>query len=149
MYVHLLAKMDSSPEAYGKVDITYCGVAPPPFLALEEPFCACVVRKVSLTSRMRYMWSLYLLSGQDSAPLCSSYYLCLGVSVHRRQSSAAQPGAHLSPALNPPGIIHSCTYSQPLQHLNPQVSAITSLIALPCKLCFEGLATNAILQCRL
>ena len=44
--------MDSSTEAYGKVDTTCCGVAPPPFLAPEEPFCSCVVGKVSLTSRM-------------------------------------------------------------------------------------------------
>ena len=28
MHTHLLAKMDSSKEAYGKVDITYSEVAP-------------------------------------------------------------------------------------------------------------------------
>ena len=44
------------------------------------------------------MWSLYLLSKQDSAPLCSCHYLYLGVSVHRGQIPAAQPGAYPSPA---------------------------------------------------
>ena len=31
---------------------------PPPLLIFKETFCTCVVRKASLTSRMRYMWSL-------------------------------------------------------------------------------------------
>ena len=60
-----------------------------------------VVRKVSLTSRMRNMWSLYLLSEWDSAALCLCYYLFLEVSVHRGQTSAAQPGDHLSSASTP------------------------------------------------
>ena len=30
--------MDSGEEAYGNVDITYYGVALPPFLTPEEPF---------------------------------------------------------------------------------------------------------------
>ena len=77
---------------------TYYGMVPPPFLTPEEPFCACVVREASLTSRMRNTWSLYLLSKQDSAPPCSCHYLYLGVSVHRGQIPAAQPGAHPSPA---------------------------------------------------
>ena len=74
---------------------------PPPFLAPEEPFWACVVGKFSLTSRMRNMWSLYLLSRQDSASLSPCHYLYLRESVHRGQTSAAQPGAHLSPASIP------------------------------------------------
>ena len=96
--VRLLAKMDSSEEVYGEVDITYYGVVPPLFLAPEEPFCACVVGEVSLILRMRNMWSLYLFSGQSSAPPSSCYCLHLGVSVYRGQGPAAQPGAHLSPA---------------------------------------------------
>ena len=40
---------------------------PLPSLTPEEPFCTCVIWKVSLTSRMRNVWSLYLLSKQDSA----------------------------------------------------------------------------------
>ena len=51
-----------------------------------------------MTPRMRNMWSLYLLSGEDSAPPCSYHYFYLGVSVHKGQIPAAQPGAHLSPA---------------------------------------------------
>ena len=92
MHAHLLAKMDSSAEAFGKVDTTYYGVAPPPFLAPKEPFCTCIVGKFSLTSRMRNMWSLYFFSGQDAAPLYPYHYLYIGASVHRGQTSAAQPG---------------------------------------------------------
>ena len=40
-----------------------------PFMTSKEPFCAGVVGKVSLTSRMRKMWSLILLSGQGSTSL--------------------------------------------------------------------------------
>ena len=36
-------------------------VVPPPFLTLEEPFCAYVIRKVYLTLRMRNKQFLYLL----------------------------------------------------------------------------------------
>ena len=46
------------------------------------------------------MWSLYLLSGQGSAPPCSCHYLILEYlpkGVVGGQTSAAQPGAHLSP----------------------------------------------------
>ena len=55
-------------------------------------------QEVSLTSRKRNMWSVYLLSGQGSSPPCCCYYLYLGISVHRRETWAAQPGAHLPPA---------------------------------------------------
>ena len=61
----------------------------------------CVVRNVSLTSRMRTMQPLYLLSGQDSAPPPSCCYLHLGVSVHKGQTPAAQSRIRLSPALLP------------------------------------------------
>ena len=40
-----------------EVDITYCEVMSPPFSTSKEPFCACVVREVSLTLRSRNMWS--------------------------------------------------------------------------------------------
>ena len=89
-----------------EVDTTYDGLALPLFLAPKEPLCTCVVGKVSSTSRTRTMWSLYLLSGQNTAPLCPCYCLYLGVSVHRGQTSAAQPGAHLFPASVP---LHVCT----------------------------------------
>ena len=39
MRVHLFGKMDSSAEACGKFDITYCGEVLPPFLTSEEPTC--------------------------------------------------------------------------------------------------------------
>ena len=53
--VHLLAKMDSSTEAYGKVDTSYSGVAPSPFWTPRKSFCILVVGEVSLISRMRSM----------------------------------------------------------------------------------------------
>ena len=65
----------------GRLTSPAMGWCPPPFLTPEEPFCACVVGKVSLTSRMRNMWSLYLLSGQNSAPLCPCHYCYLKVST--------------------------------------------------------------------
>ena len=68
-----------------------------PFLAFRDLFCAHVHRKGSLTLKMRNMWSLYLLPGQDSVPLCSCHYLHLRGSVHRGQISAAWSGAHLFP----------------------------------------------------
>lgn len=81
------AKMESSTEAYRKVDTTcYRGDVPPLELP-EEPSCAYVVREVSLTSRVN-TWSLYLLSKFDSAPPWSYHYLYLGVSIHRKP---AQP----------------------------------------------------------
>ena len=52
------AKMDSSTEACGSFGITYCGGGTPSFLTPEEPFCACVVREVSLISGMVIL-SLY------------------------------------------------------------------------------------------
>ena len=83
---HLLAKMDFSEEGFGQVDIT-------PFLTSKEAFCACIAGKVSSTSRMRNMWSLsFIWAGLFSR---SCYF---GISVHRGQTPAAQPGAHLSPA---------------------------------------------------
>ena len=70
----------------------------PSLLSYKEPFCTYVPGKVSLTLRIRHMWSLYLLSGQGSASPPSSYCLHLGVSVQRGQAPAAQFQVHLSPA---------------------------------------------------
>ena len=67
-----------------------CGLVPHPSLTPEESFCACVVRKDSLTSRMRNTWSLYLLSKEDSAPPCSCHNFYLEVSVHGGQVSVVQ-----------------------------------------------------------
>ena len=98
--VHLLAKMDSSARVSGKLieHITIWHILP----SLSPLFCACVIWEVSLTSRMRNMWSLYLLSKQDSAPPCSCHYLYLGVSEHRWEVQAAQIRAHPSPVSNLP-----------------------------------------------
>ena len=69
MRAYLLAKMDSSEEAYGLGDIT-------PFSISKKPFCACIVGKVSLTSRTRTMWCLiwvgFSSSSSWSTPLVSS-----------------------------------------------------------------------------
>ena len=51
-----------------------------------------------MTSRMRNMWSYYLLSKQNATPLCSYHHVYLDVSVHRRQIPVAQLGTHLFPA---------------------------------------------------
>ena len=56
-----------------------------------------VVMKVFLTSRMKNMWPLYLLSGQVPPPPCYCYYLYLGVSVQRGWTPDAQSGECLSP----------------------------------------------------
>ena len=58
-------------------------------------FYAFIVGKVSLTWKMRNMWSLCLLSRQGSTLPHSCYYLHLWVSVHKAQSPAARPGVHL------------------------------------------------------
>ena len=79
-HTHPLAKMDSTKEAYG--------VTPLPF----DLRGACVDGKI-LTSRMWNTWSVYLLLGQISA---SVWFLYFGVSVHRGQAPAAEPGAGLS-----------------------------------------------------
>ena len=74
------SQMDS--KGFWKIDQTYYGLAPPPFSDLWGAFlCTCVVWEVSLTSRRRNVWSLYLSSKQDSAPPCSCHYLYLGVSA--------------------------------------------------------------------
>ena len=56
------------------VDITYYGVTPLPFLSSKEPFYACVVGKLSLTSRMRNTWSL-IWAGLSSSS-SSSWSFC-------------------------------------------------------------------------
>lgn len=53
--------------------------------------------KVFLTSRMKNMQPLYLLSGQVPPPPCYCYYLYLGVSVQRGWTPDAWSGGHLSP----------------------------------------------------
>lgn len=59
--------MDSTKEAYGYVDVT-------PFLISKKPFCSSMVRKVSLTLKMRNMRSL-IWAGL-SFPSSSSQNVC-------------------------------------------------------------------------
>ena len=66
--------MDSSTEAYGKVDTSYSGVTPSPFWTPRKSFCILAVGEVTLISKMRNMCSLYPLSGQDSAHFCPAHY---------------------------------------------------------------------------
>ena len=63
-----------------------------PSVTSEEPFCICIIWEVSLTSQMRNMWLLYLLSKWDSAPSPSCHCIYHGVSVHRGQVRAAPCG---------------------------------------------------------
>ena len=96
----------------------YYGLAPLPSLTPEQPFCAYVFWDVSLTSRMRNMCSLYLLSKQDSAPSCSFHNLYLKVYVHRGQIPVSQPGTHLSFAsisIKPGMLLESWLFSTQLK----------------------------------
>ena len=74
------------------------GWDPFPFLTSKEPFSACVVREVSLTSRMRNVWPFIFYLGRVQPPPWSC---CYGVSVHGGET--IQPGARLSPAACPGG----------------------------------------------
>ena len=84
------------------VDITYYGVAPPPFLTSREPFCTCVVREVSLISRMGIMWSFISYLGRAQPPLSIVLLLIFWSfcpNSKKEQTPVAYPGAHLSPAM--------------------------------------------------
>ena len=98
MHVQLFAKMDSGAEACGSFSATYYGVALRSFLTPKKTLCTCVMEKVSLTSRMKNLWSLYM---SRTELLSAPYHFYLGLLVHRGQTSTAQPGAHLSAASNP------------------------------------------------
>ena len=80
-----------------------------PFLT-PEIFCTFVVGQISLTSRMTNMWSLYLLSKQNSVPPCSRHYLYLVVSVHREQVPVATSETHLSTSSLNSSIIFSIQF---------------------------------------
>ena len=102
MLAHILAKMDSSAEVFRKLTGSIMiGHLHPPSLTPEESFCTYVVQVVSLTSRMRSMWSLYLLSKQDAASPFSCHNFYLEVSVDMGQIPVAQLGTYLSPASVP------------------------------------------------
>ena len=60
---------------------------PHPFLISKKPFCSCVVRRVSLTLRMRNMWSFICTGPSSSLTSAVLDYLptgdTLGTSVKR------------------------------------------------------------------
>ena len=64
-------------------------------MTFKEPFCACLVEKVSLTLRMRNMWSFLSYLGEAQLLSRSCYF---GLSAHRGPTPGARPGTHLSPA---------------------------------------------------
>lgn len=78
MCAPLIAKMGSHEETYREVDSTYYEVVPCPFLT-SRPFC-CAVREVSMTLRIRTMWSFNSYQDTGSAVLPTAVF---GVSVHR------------------------------------------------------------------
>ena len=72
---------------------------PAPFLTPKKAFCARVIEEVSLTLRMRNMWS-FISSEQDpvSIILLLWSFCYYGVSVHNN-SEIIQHETHLSPVL--------------------------------------------------
>lgn len=75
---HFLAKMASSEEACGQVDIT-------PFLIHKEPCCRCILGKVLWTLRMRKVLSHFW------AGLSSSSSLSWGIYPQGTESSCTAP----------------------------------------------------------
>jgi len=65
---YFLAKLDSSEEAYGRF-ASLTMMWGPSLLTSEKPSCTCIVRKVSLTSRMRNIWFLISYLGRAQPPL--------------------------------------------------------------------------------
>ena len=108
MHAHLLARMCSTAEACGWVDLTCCEGGPPSLCDSTRRFCACVVGQVSLASRLRKMWSLYFASGQIqllSAPAgLLSWHSC-----PQGTDPAAQPeSSYLLPYPASPGFPERC-----------------------------------------
>ena len=78
---HLLAKMDSIARVSGKLTGQIVVRRPCTLLNPEEPVYAHVVQELSLTSRMKNMWSLYLfiqagLSSSLLLPSSLSWSIC-------------------------------------------------------------------------
>ena len=66
-----------------------------PFWTLRSLLSTYVVKKISLTSTLRTMWSL-IWTGLSSS-LAPAVIFILGVSVHRRPTPDTQPETHLLP----------------------------------------------------
>ena len=93
-------KVDFSKEDCGWADIAYCRGEAPSLLTSKEPFWACAVREVPLTSKRRDMWSL---SPLDRPPL-SSFSLLWNVCPQGRNSGPSAWGPS-SPRLNLTGVL--------------------------------------------
>lgn len=79
----------------GRLTSPTIGGVPPPFLIFREAFCTCVVQMVSVTLRMRKMWSLSFHLSRAQLPLLSScYYPHLRVSRSIEKTPVSQPGVH-------------------------------------------------------
>lgn len=63
-----IAKMGSREEVYRQIDSTYYEAVSCPSLTSKEPFC-CAVREVSMTLRIRTMWSFNSYHHRGSALL--------------------------------------------------------------------------------
>ena len=101
---------------------------PPPFLTPKKPFCACVVEDISLTLRIRNMWS-FISSEQDpvSIILLLWSFCYYGVSVHRGE--IVQP-IYLSPAHLSPASIKWIKFSNDTWIFFFSVTKQTNLVAL-------------------
>ena len=108
MHAHLLARMCSTAEACGWVDLTCCEGGPPSLCDSTRRFCACVVGQVSLASRLRKMWSLYFASGQIQL-LSAPAVLLSWLSCPQGTDPAAQPeSSYLLPYPASPGFPERC-----------------------------------------
>ena len=75
MCAHLLAKMDSNEEGYGWLTSLTMGWRPLPFDLQGAFLCMCSRGwGVSLTSRMRHMWSFISYLGRAQPPASSCFY---------------------------------------------------------------------------
>ena len=85
------------------VDITYYEVTPSPFFDFRGAFLPCVVGKVSLTSRMRNMWSF--ISYRSKAWLLTQGPICLlpqacNSNAHPLETSEKSPTCLVIPFLH-------------------------------------------------
>lgn len=94
-----LTQMDSSAEVCGKLDTTYCGVAPPPFLTPKEPLCIYSWEVLLGLKHEKSVVSLSLICGGLSTIL----FLLLSLSQSicpQGTNFSCLACAHLSPASN-------------------------------------------------
>ena len=119
--LHFLAKMDSSEEACRQADI---------FLACKQPLYSSIVNKISLTSRVRNMWSLNQAGLGSSSS--SSWSIC-------PQKQGLQP-LSLGPIDLLPTTMYCSSFVQNenenLQSFNDSILAALTLSLIPCLFIF-------------